>query len=161
MVPEEPALDVTGDDTRAQDLATELRAVQARLEAALAEAASLKVLLAVRTHQHDQTWQARQRLAAELDAAGAQVAALTAERETAASHSTMAVAEADERTEAVRTVLGAVLASIGARALDRRRFPALIGRAGREGPDHGPGAARHAVLLTEARRVLGIPSQGS
>ena len=157
MVPEEPALDVTGDETRAQDLATELRAVQARLEAALAEAASLKVLLAVRTHQHDQTWQARQRLAAERDAAGAQVAALAAEREATAE----AVAEADERAEAVRTVLGAVLASIGARALDRRRFQDLIARAGREAPDQGPGAARHAVLLTEARRVLGIPSQGS
>jgi uncharacterized protein (DUF1697 family) len=161
MVPEEPALDVTGDETRAQDLATELRAVQAKLEAALAEAASLKVLLAVRTHQHDQTWQARQRLAAERDAAGAQVAALAAEREAAASRSAEAVAEADERAEAVRTVLSAVLASIGARALDRRRFQDLIARAGREAPDQGPGAARHAVLLTEARRVLGIPSQGS
>ncbi|MGH1591182.1 hypothetical protein ACRBEV_25895 [Methylobacterium phyllosphaerae] len=63
---------------------------------------------------------------------------------------------ADERTEAVRIVLGAVLASIGHRALDRRRFQELIARAGRAAPDQGPGAARHAVLLTEARRVLGI-----
>lgn len=161
MVPEGPALDVTGDEERGQDLAADLREVQAKLEAARAEAAFLTVLLAVRTHQHDQTWRARQRLAAELDAAGARVAALTADRETAASCSAMAVAEADERTEAVRTVLGAVLASIGARALDRRRFQDLIARAGREAPDHGPGAARHAVLLTEARRVLGLPSQGS
>jgi 6,7-dimethyl-8-ribityllumazine synthase len=161
VVPEEPALDVTGDEKRAQDLATDLREAEARLEAARAEAASLKVLLAVRTHQHDQTWQARERLAAERDAAGARMAALTAERDAAAAHAAGAVAEADERAEAVRTVLSAVLASIGARALDRRRFQDLIARAGREAPDHGPGAARHAVLLAEARRVLGIPSQGS
>jgi hypothetical protein len=157
-------LDVTGDEKRAQDLATDLREAEARLEAARAEAASLKVLLAVRTHQHDQTWQARERLAAERDAAGARMAALTAERDAAAAHAAHAagaVAEADERAEAVRTVLSAVLASIGARALDRRRFQDLIARAGREAPDHGPGAARHAVLLAEARRVLGIPSQGS
>jgi len=50
-----------------------------------------------------------------------------------------------------------VLDSIGNRALDRRRFQEIIARAGREAPTDGPGAARHAVLLTEARRVLGIP----
>ena len=53
-------------------------------------------------------------------------------------------------------MLNAVLASISQRALDRRNFQDIIARAGREAPDQGPGAARHAVLLTEARRVLGI-----
>jgi uncharacterized protein YhaN len=154
----EPAVDVSGDETLAQELLKDLRDTQAKLEAARADAASLKALLALRTHQHDQAWQAGQRLAAELQDAQAREAALTVERDAAQveAGAAQAVAEADERTEAARIVLGAVLACIGPRALDRRRFQELIARAGREAPDHGPGAARHAVLLTEARRVLGI-----
>ncbi len=151
-MPEEPAVDVTGDQTLAQGLLNDLRETQARLEAAREEAASLKVLLALRTHQHDQAWQAERRLAAELDTVRAEASSPPPDRDADAD----AVAMADERTEAVRIVLSAVLASIGARALDRRRFQELIARAGREAPDAGPGAARHAVLLTEARRVLGI-----
>ena len=151
-MPEEPAVDVTGDKTLAQGLLNDLRETQARLEAAREEAASLKVLLALRTHQHDQAWQAERRLAAELDTVRAEASSPPPDRDADAD----AVAMADERTEAVRIVLSAVLASIGARALDRRRFQELIARAGREAPDAGPGAARHAVLLTEARRVLGI-----
>jgi hypothetical protein len=155
----EPAVDVTGDAMLAQELLTDLRAAQAKLEAAREDAASLKVLLALRTHQHDLAWQEAQRLAAELENARTRSSALEAERaegraDAASAH---AVAEADERTEAVRIVLGAVLDSIGSRALDRRRFQEIIARAGREAPTDGPGAARHAVLLTEARRVLGIP----
>jgi uncharacterized protein YhaN len=151
-------VDVSGDETLAQELLKDLRDTQAKLEAARADAASLKALLALRTHQHDQAWQAGQRLAAELQDAQAREAALTVERDAAQveAGAAQAVAEADERTEAARIVLGAVLACIGPRALDRRRFQELIARAGREAPDHGPGAARHAVLLTEARRVLGI-----
>ena len=154
-------MDGTGDETLAQDLLDDLRALQAKLDATQAEAASLKVLLALRTHQHDQAWQARQRLAAELDRAQAREAELIAERDAARASAAgaEAVAAAHERAEAVRTVLGAVLASIGSRALDRRRFQELIARAGREAPDAGPGAARHAVLLTEARRVLGISQE--
>ena len=151
-MPEEPAVDVTGDQTLAQGLLNDLRETQARLEAAREEAASLKVLLALRTHQHDQAWQAERRIAAELDTVRAEASSPPPDRDADAD----AVAMADERTEAVRIVLSAVLASIGARALDRRRFQELIARAGREAPDAGPGAARHAVLLTEARRVLGI-----
>ncbi|MHB2206884.1 atp-dependent helicase [Methylobacterium sp. CM6257] len=149
---------MSGDETLAQELLKDLRDTQAKLEAARADAASLKALLALRTHQHDQAWQAGQRLAAELQDAQAREAALTVERDAAQveAGAAQAVAEADERTEAARIVLGAVLACIGPRALDRRRFQELIARAGREAPDHGPGAARHAVLLTEARRVLGI-----
>ena len=154
--PEEPDLDVTGDQTLAQRLRDDLRETEAKLDAAQADAASLRVLLALRTHQHDGTWQEARRLAAELEAARAGHA-LAAEHD-AARNVAEAVATADERTEAVRTVLNAVLASIGQRALDRRRFKDLIAQAGRETPDHGPGAARHAVLLTEARRVLGIPA---
>ncbi|MGU3474259.1 atp-dependent helicase [Methylobacterium sp. D48H] len=153
---------MTADQTLAQDLLKDLREAQAKLDAARAEAASLKVLLALRTHQHDQAWQEGQRLAAALaEAQTRSEAATTARAETqvdaqANAAASEAAAMADERTEAVRTVLSAVLASIGHRALDRRRFQDLIARAGREAPDQGPGAARHAVLLTEARRVLGI-----
>ncbi|MET3409797.1 atp-dependent helicase [Methylobacterium sp. 1030] len=153
---------MTADQTLAQDLLKDLREAQAKLDAARAEAASLKVLLALRTHQHDQAWQEGQRLAAALAEAQTRAeAATTARAETqvdaqANAAASEAAAMADERTEAVRIVLGAVLASIGHRALDRRRFQDLIARAGREAPDQGPGAARHAVLLTEARRVLGI-----
>lgn len=155
----EPAVDVTGDAMLAQELLSDLRAAQAKLEAAREDAASLKVLLALRTHQHDLAWQEAQRLAAELENARTRSSALEAERAEgqAGAASAYAMAEADERTEAVRTVLGAVLDSIGSRALDRRRFQEIIARAGREAPTDGPGAARHAVLLTEARRVLGIP----
>ena len=155
----EPAVDVTGDAMLAQELLSDLRAAQAKLEAAREDAASLKVLLALRTHQHDLAWQEAQRLAAELENARTRSSALEAERAEgeAGAASAHAMAEADERTEAVRTVLGAVLDSIGSRALDRRRFQEIIARAGREAPTDGPGAARHAVLLTEARRVLGIP----
>ncbi len=155
-------MDMTADQTLAQDLLKDLREAQAKLDAARAEAASLKVLLALRTHQHDQAWQEGQLLAAALAEAQTRAeAAATARAETqvdaqANAAASEAAAMADERTEAVRTVLGAVLASIGHRALDRRRFQDLIARAGREAPDQGPGAARHAVLLTEARRVLGI-----
>ncbi len=152
----EPAVDVTGDAMLAQELLNDLRAAQARLEAAREDAASLKVLLALRTHQHDLAWQEAQRLAAELENARTRSSALETEHAEGQAGAASA-AEADERTEAVRTVLGAVLDSIGSRALDRRRFQEIIARAGREAPTDGPGAARHAVLLTEARRVLGIP----
>ncbi|WP_457104011.1 atp-dependent helicase [Methylobacterium sp. P5_C11] len=154
-------MDVTADQSLAQDLLRDslkdLRETQAKLEAAQAEAASLRVLLALRTHQHDQAWQDGRRLAAALEDVETQAKAAPqpeAARDGTASAEALAMAE--ERTEAVRIVLGAVLASIGHRALDRRRFQDLIARAGREAPDQGPGAARHAVLLTEARRVLGI-----
>jgi hypothetical protein len=145
---EEPAVDVTGDRAREEDLVQ----ARARLEAAEAEIASLKVLLNLRTHQHGGAWHAERRRTVERDDARAAATALSAERDAERA----AAAAAAERTEAVRTVLSAVLASIGPRALDRRRFQDLIARAGRETPDHGPQAARHAVLLGEARRVLGI-----
>jgi hypothetical protein len=156
-VGQEPDVDVTGDQTLAQRLSEDLRETQAKLDAAQAEAASLKVLLALRTHQHDTTWQEARRLAADLEDARSRAdAAADHDAAGASAAGAEAVATADERTEAVRIVLNAVLASISQRALDRRNFQDIIARAGREAPDQGPGAARHAVLLTEARRVLGI-----
>ncbi|TXN50123.1 atp-dependent helicase, partial [Methylobacterium sp. WL18] len=76
----EPAVDVTGDAMLAQELLNDLRAAQAKLEAAREDAASLKVLLALRTHQHDLAWQEAQRLAAELENARTRSSALEAER---------------------------------------------------------------------------------
>lgn len=155
------------DETLAQELLKDLRASQAKLEAAQGEIATLKVLLSVRTRQHDLAWQAGRRLEAELAAAGER----DASRSTAAvdAHTMEAAADgltpaeagealacSEERFAAAKFVLGAVLGCIGRRALDRRRFQDLIAQAGREAPDSGPGAARHAVLLAEARRVLGI-----
>ncbi len=163
---------VTGDETSVQGLMKDLRETQARLEAAQAEAATLKVLLALRAHQYDLAWQAGQRAAAELEAARSGEVARRAERAEAwareaaltrqldgaqaSAASLEAVARADARADAVRTVLGAVLASLRAWGLDRRRFRGLIAQASREAPDEGSGAERHAVLLAEARRVLGL-----
>ena len=69
-----------------------------------------------------------------------------------------AIVEERERTEAVRLVLQALVMSIGWLGLRRRLFLSRIARLGRETPDSGPQAARHAVLLAESRRVLGTPA---
>ncbi len=74
----EPAVDVTGEETLAQELLKDLRAAQTKLEAAREDAASLKVLLALRTHQHDLAWQDAQRLAAELEGARSRATGLEA-----------------------------------------------------------------------------------
>jgi hypothetical protein len=60
-----------------------------------------------------------------------------------------------ERTQAVRIVLDALAASIGRFGLRRDAFQARVQEAGRNTPESGPQAARHAVLLEEVRRVLG------
>ena len=158
----EPAL----DETLAQELLKDLRATRAKLDAAQEDTSSLKVLLALRTHQHDLAWQAVQRLEAERAAVRARevvlppVADLPMADEPADGPARAEAAEtlacAEERFAAATFVLGAVLECLGRRGLDRRRFQELIAQAGREAPDSGPGAARHAVLLSEARRVLGI-----
>jgi hypothetical protein len=148
----EPAVTVTGEETLAQDLHKDLRETQARLESAQAEIASLRVLLALRTHQHDQAWQAARRAAADRDEART-TPDPAASQETVTAADNMARAEA--RTEAVRMVLSAVLRSLRIWGLDRRRFRKLVVQAGRETPETGPEAERHAVLLAEARRVLG------
>jgi len=61
-----------------------------------------------------------------------------------------------ERTEAVRLVLQALMVSLRRFGLRRRLFLSRIARLGRETPDSGPQSARHAVLLSESRRVLGV-----
>jgi hypothetical protein len=65
-----------------------------------------------------------------------------------------AVAEANFRTQAVQTVLAAVLTSVTWRGLDRRQFRKLIHDASRRVPATGPASVQHEVLLNEARRVL-------
>jgi len=61
-----------------------------------------------------------------------------------------------ERAEAVRLVLQALLMSLRRFGLRRRLFLSRIARLGRETPDSGPQSARHAVMLSEARRVMGV-----
>ncbi|MBE7197530.1 MAG: atp-dependent helicase [Parafilimonas terrae] len=149
---------VIGEETRAQDLHKDLHETQTRLEGAQAEIASLRVLLALRTHQHDQAWQAARRAAAERDQAStAPGPSASQETATEASHAAAAdaIARAEARTDAARMVLGAVLKSLRVWGLDRRKFQTLVVQAGRETPETGPEAERHAVLLAEARRVLG------
>lgn len=66
-------------------------------------------------------------------------------------------ADADLRAAVLDDVLGAVLASIKPRALDRKRFQEAIRRSAAT-PREGPEDARHAMLLAQAQRVLGIDS---
>ncbi|MCJ2058338.1 hypothetical protein MKL09_17490 [Methylobacterium sp. J-048] len=66
----------------------------------------------------------------------------------------LALAEANYRTEAVQTVLAAVLACQSWRGLDRKKFRRLIAEAGSAIPNAGPASVQHAVLLAEARKVL-------
>lgn len=147
---------VTGDEMRAQETLQALRETQTKLEEARAEIAALKVLLTLRTHQHDQAWQAARRAAADLEQVRAPTTTPAADtRERPAAADPEAVTRAEARTEAVRIVLGAVLASLRPWGLDRRRFQKRVVQAGREAPEAGPGAERHGVLLAEARRVLG------
>ncbi|MDP4003069.1 methyltransferase domain-containing protein [Methylobacterium sp. NEAU K] len=65
-----------------------------------------------------------------------------------------------QRSRAVRIVLNAVLASLRFRSLDRKRFKSIVAKAAQATPNEGPEAARHAVLLEESRKVLGVPPGG-
>ncbi|MGH1590627.1 atp-dependent helicase [Methylobacterium phyllosphaerae] len=67
-----------------------------------------------------------------------------------------ALAEANARAEATEVTLTALLASIGWRGLQRRKFRALIAEAARTIPDEGPAAVQHHILLTAVRKVLGL-----
>ncbi|MCJ2062124.1 atp-dependent helicase [Methylobacterium sp. J-088] len=149
---------VTGDEMRVQDQPEDLRETRAKLDAAEAEVAALKVLLALRTHQHAQAWQAARRAGLDLDHARAGTDTAVADArivaDATAAHGEV-VARAEARTDAVRIVLDAVLASLRVWGLDRRRFQKRIAQAGRDAPVAGPGAERHAILLAEARRILG------
>lgn len=72
------------------------------------------------------------------------------------SDHTTALAQANARTEAVRTVLSAVLASQSWRGLDRKKFLGLIEEASRLVPNAGPLSVQHEVLLAESRKVLNV-----
>lgn len=65
---------------------------------------------------------------------------------------------AEHRFEAMQIVVEAMRASTNRRGFDRRKFQGLIAEASRSIPSAGPAAVQHLVLLTEARRVLGLPS---
>ena len=99
-------------------------------------------LLATAAREADLRWTV-ERLRLEAEAAARREAALGTD-----------VESAEERFSAMRTVLDACAASAGPFGLRRRRFLALVRQAAATLPDHGPLAARHVVLLTEARRLL-------
>ncbi|MGW8788873.1 hypothetical protein [Heyndrickxia sporothermodurans] len=67
-----------------------------------------------------------------------------------------AVTEANERTEAVRSVLMALVSTLGPRAINRQAFQEAVRKVAAGVPDNGPQAVRHAVILEETRRVLGV-----
>ncbi|MDP4025923.1 atp-dependent helicase [Methylobacterium sp. NEAU 140] len=142
------------------------------LAAARADAAELRVLLALRTHQYERAWETERALTDALEAERARADALAAEvdrlRPDAAAAPDLArvraeraalaedLARSQERYVAARQVIAAAAASLRWFGLDRRRFRARVARAGREAPEAGPAAERHAVLLAEGRRILGI-----
>jgi hypothetical protein len=66
------------------------------------------------------------------------------------------LAQANARTEAVQSVLSAVIASQGWRGLNRKKFRRLVAEAGSLVPNNGPLSVQHEVLLAEARKVLNV-----
>lgn len=64
------------------------------------------------------------------------------------------LAVAEQREEAVRMVLRALIASLRPFGFDKKRFKRCIFEEGQDTPDEGPASSRHAVLHQEGRRVL-------
>lgn len=64
------------------------------------------------------------------------------------------LAVAEEREQAVRVVLRALIVSLRRFGFDRSRFRRCVEEEGQETPNDGPAAIRHTVLYQEARRVL-------
>ncbi len=64
------------------------------------------------------------------------------------------LAVAEQREEAVRMVLRALIASLRPFGFDKKRFKRCISEEGQDTPDEGPASSRHVVLHQEARRVL-------
>ena len=62
--------------------------------------------------------------------------------------------KATYRTDALRTVLAALRASIGRFGLDRAKFKRLIGAASQKVPGNHSAAVQHRILLTEATKIL-------
>ncbi|WP_455975200.1 ATP-dependent helicase [Methylorubrum populi] len=61
---------------------------------------------------------------------------------------------AEQREEAVRMVLRALIASLRPLGFNRKRFLRCVHEEGQDSPSQGPAAIRHTVLHQEARRVL-------
>lgn len=64
------------------------------------------------------------------------------------------LAVAEQREEAVRLILRALIASIRPFGFDRKRFKRCVHEEGQDTPNEGPAAIRHSVLHQETRRVL-------
>lgn len=64
------------------------------------------------------------------------------------------LAVAEQREEAVRMVLRALIASLRPFGFDRKRFKRCIFEESQDTPDEGPASIRHNVLYQESRRVL-------
>lgn len=62
--------------------------------------------------------------------------------------------EANERTEAVRTVLTALVQSVRPSAFNRSSFQSIVRMHAADVPDEGPRSVRHEVILAEVRRVV-------
>ncbi|GJE52617.1 hypothetical protein GOFOIKOB_5690 [Methylobacterium tardum] len=91
-------------------------------------------------------------LVAEEIQAGVPIMRCAVADEVAALESRLAVA--DEREQAVRAVLRALIVSLRWFGLDRSRFRRCVEEEGQDTPNDGPAAIRHTVLYQEARRVL-------
>lgn len=64
------------------------------------------------------------------------------------------LAVAEQREEAVRMVLRALISSLRPFGFDKKRFKRCVFEEGQDTPDDGPASVRHIVLHQEARRVL-------
>lgn len=64
------------------------------------------------------------------------------------------LAKAEQREEAVRIVLRALIASIRPFGFNKERFKRCVREEGEATPAVGPATVRHEVLHQEARRVL-------
>lgn len=64
------------------------------------------------------------------------------------------LALAQQREEAVRMVLRALVASLRPLGFNRRKFLRCVREEGQDTPNEGPEAIRHTILLQEARRVI-------
>ncbi|PXW61310.1 hypothetical protein BY998_10811 [Methylobacterium sp. B4] len=64
------------------------------------------------------------------------------------------LAVAEQREEAVRMVLRALITSLRPFGFNRQRFLRCVREEGQDTPSEGPVSVRHTVLHQEARRVL-------
>lgn len=64
------------------------------------------------------------------------------------------LAVAEEREQAMRLVLRALITSLRPFGFSRQRFLRCVREEGRDAPTDGPASVRHTVFEQEARRVL-------